>query len=102
MGLMVIAAAKIGMMRPPLLGRVRSDGLPENATYTDVGCEVALRCTQCPLERCRYEERNGLQAHRMRERNPQIIALRDEGAPVDEIAERFGLSPRSVFRVLAL
>ena len=88
-------------MSPPPLRRVRSDGLPENATYTDVGCEVALRCTQCPLERCRYEERNGLQAHRMRERNPQIIALRAEGAKVDEIAERFGLTPRSVFRVLS-
>ena len=96
-----IPAQSPGRMSPPLLGRVRSDGLPENATYIDDGCEVSLTCQICPLERCRYEERNGLQAMRMRERNPQIIALRAEGAPVDEIAERFGLSPRSVFRVLS-
>ena len=96
-----ISAAKPGMMSPPLLGRVRSDALPEEATYTDDGCEVSLTCQTCPLERCRYEEPKGLLTIRMRERNSQIIALRDEGASVDEIAERFGLTRRSVFRVLA-
>ena len=96
-----ISAVKPGYMSPPLLPRIRRDALPENATYTDDGCEVAARCQECPLERCRYEEPGGIRAIRNAERDPQIIALRAEGMPVDDIAERFGLSRRSVYRVLA-
>ena len=95
-----IAALKPGYM-VPLLGRVCSDVLPENTSYPDDGCEVAPRCVECPLERCRYEEPNGLLTVRMRERNPQIIAMRADGASLEDIAARFRLARRSVFRVLA-
>ena len=96
-----ISAAKPGRMSLPLLGRVRSNALPEDAAYTDDGCEAAPSCLACPLERCRYEEPNGLLTIRMRERNPQIIALRAEGASVDVLMERFGIGRRTVYRVLA-
>ena len=97
--------AAIPALRPgsmtPLLSRVRTNALPENVVYRDDGCEVAPRCTECPLERCRYDEPNGLMTVRMRERNAQIIALQRTGATVKELTQHFGLGRRAMFRVLA-
>jgi len=82
-------------------GRVRRDALPEGATYQDDGCRYHPQCLSCPFPVCiKYELPNSGAALSV-SRNPQIIALRAEGASVDDIAERFGLSPRSVFRVLS-
>ena len=96
----VLTAAKPGYMSP-LLGRTRSDALPEGADWRDDGCNYHPSCLSCPFPVCvKHELPQGMLSLKRRARNAQIIALR--GAPVDEIAERFGLSPRSVFRVLAL
>ena len=104
--------AAIPALRPgsmiPLLSR-RNDALPEGLALRapcghslPCGCaDVAECCELCPLERCRYEEPGGIRAIRNAERDPQIIALRAEGMPVDDIAERFRLSRRSVYRVVA-
>ena len=89
--------------------RPRNDAFPEGLALRapcghslPCGCaDVAECCELCPLERCKYEEPNGLMTVRMRERNSQIIALRAEGMSVDEIAEGFGISYRSVYRALA-
>ena len=81
--------------------RTRRDALPEGYQYRDDGCEVAPACLECPLERCRHEEPNGLLTVRLRARNPQIVASRRDGETVDEIADRYSLSRRTVFRVLA-
>ena len=96
-----ISALKPGRMIP-LLRRVRYDALPEGATYTDDGCDYHPACLTCPLVVCRYQVPGGIRAIRNTERDPQIVALHREGVPVDDIAERFGLSRRSVFRVLAM
>ena len=95
-----IAALKPGYM-VPLLGRVCSDALPENTSYPDDGCEYHPACLTCPFVVCRHDVKGGIRTIRHAVRNPQIIAMRADGALVDEIAARFGLSPRSVFRVLA-
>jgi len=95
-----IPALRPGQMIP-LLRRIRRDALPENATYADDGCEVAEHCTSCPLAVCRYETPGGIRAIRNAERDPQIVALHRDGVPADAIAERFGLSRRTVYRVLA-
>jgi transposase len=34
-------------------------------------------------------------------RDQQVVALRRDGAPVDQIAERYSLSRRTVFRILS-
>ena len=86
---------------PPLLRRVRSDALPEEIRYRDDGCDIHTRCLTCPLPRCRYDEPGGLRAMLNAYRDEQVVALRRDGAPVDQIAERYGLSRRTVFRILS-
>ena len=80
--------------------RVRSDALPEFTRYRDNGCDVHPSCLTCPLPRCRYEEPGGLRALLNKTRDAQIVAQRATGVPVAELATRFGVSRRTVFRVL--
>ena len=97
---MVVQTAEV-QHAPPLLRRVRSDALPEEIQYRDDGCDVHPRCLTCPLPRCRYDEPGGLRAMLNAYRDEQVVAQRRDGAPVDQIAERYGLSRRTVFRILS-
>jgi hypothetical protein len=85
----------------PLLRRVRSDALPEEIDYRDDGCDIHPRCLTCPLPRCRYDEPGGLRAMLNTYRDEQVVALRRDGARIDQIAERYNLSRRTVFRILS-
>lgn len=80
--------------------RGRPDGLPENTRYRDGGCSISESCFTCPLPRCRYEEPGGLRAVLNEHRDRQILSLRGEGVPVEELAVRFRVSRRTIFRVL--
>jgi hypothetical protein len=80
--------------------RVRSDALPEYSRYRDDGCDVSSTCLTCPLPRCRYEEPGGLRAILNELRDRQIVLLRKKGVSVDELAGQFGISRRTIFRVL--
>jgi len=82
--------------------QVRSDALPEHLEYRDDGCDLFPSCLSCPLPRCRYDMPGGVRALLNRERDHQIRILReDAGLSVDEIADRFQVSRRTVFRALA-
>ena len=83
------------------LRRVRRDALPEEIRYRDDGCDIHSQCLTCPLPRCRYDEPGGLRGMLNAYRDQQIVALRGDGAPVDQIAERYRLSRRTVFRILS-
>ena len=83
------------------LRRVRRDALPEEIRYRDDGCDIHPQCLTCPLPRCRYDEPGGLRGMLNVYRDQQIVALRGDGAPVDQIAERYSLSRRTVFRILS-
>jgi DNA-binding NarL/FixJ family response regulator len=83
------------------LRRVRRDALPEEIRYRDDGCDMHPQCLTCPLPRCRYDEPGGLRGMLNAYRDQQIVALRGDGAPVDQIAERYSLSRRTVFRILS-
>ena len=83
------------------LRRVRRDALPEEIRYRDDGCDVHSQCLTCPLPRCRYDEPGGLRGMLNAYRDQQIVALRGDGAPVDQIADRYSLSRRTVFRILS-
>ncbi len=85
----------------PALRRVRRDALPEEIKYRDDGCDIHTHCLTCPLPRCRYDEPGGVRAMLNAYRDQQIAALRHDGAPVDQIAERYRLSRRTVFRILS-
>ncbi|MCC6238351.1 MAG: helix-turn-helix domain-containing protein [Dehalococcoidia bacterium] len=81
--------------------RPREDALPEHLDYHDDGCTVFPSCLSCPLPRCRYDVPGGARAMLNVARDEAIRRMRDEGdLPVDEIANRFRVSRRTVFRVL--
>jgi DNA invertase Pin-like site-specific DNA recombinase len=51
--------------------------------------------------RCRYDEPGGVRKLASDERDHGILRLHDEDQPISAIARRFGISRRTVFRVLA-
>ena len=80
---------------------MRSDALPEYTDYADRGCDLYPSCLSCPLPRCRYEEAGGAPAMLRTGRDASILRLaRHDGLDVDRLAEMFGLSRRTIFRVL--
>jgi len=84
------------------LERPRGDALPEHVAYRDDGCDLFPSCLQCPLVRCRYDEPGGARALLNSARDREIRRLRQEGGlTVEEIADRFRVSRRTVFRALA-
>jgi hypothetical protein len=80
--------------------RIRSDILPEQTKYRDEGCDIHPSCLTCPLERCRYEEPGGLRGLINAHRDKQMIQMRMEGMGVDDLAGKFGVSRRTVFRII--
>ena len=80
--------------------RVRADALPEYTRYQDDGCHVHPHCLTCPLPRCRYDAPGGLRALLNAHRDRQIVEIRRMGATVDARALRFGVSRRTIFRIL--
>jgi hypothetical protein len=83
--------------------QIRSDALPEHLDYRDDGCDLFPSCLSCPLPRCRYDVPGGVRAMLNQERDHQIRVLREDvGLSVDDIADRFQVSRRTVFRALSL
>ncbi len=79
----------------------RIDALPENLEYRDSGCDLYPSCLHCPLPRCRYDDRAGAAGMLRTGRDASILRLAErDGMPVDRLAEMFGLSRRTIFRVL--
>ena len=79
----------------------REDALPEHVDYRDRGCDLFPSCLSCPLPRCRYDEPGGVRAMLNRTRDREIRRMRfDDAVPVNEIARRFQVSRRTVFRAL--
>jgi hypothetical protein len=79
----------------------RSDALPEYSEYADTGCDLYPSCLNCPLPRCRYDEPGGAAAMLRSGRDAGILRMaRLEGVTVDDLARAFGVSRRTVFRVL--
>ena len=105
MALPITAQAPVRMTPRPVregrrLPRVRGDRLPEETRYKDDGCSVHPTCLTCPLERCRYDDSRGLRAILNEPRDLSIFELRQRGVQVPELSRRFGLSRRTIFRVL--
>jgi hypothetical protein len=81
--------------------KVRIDALPEHIDYRDGGCELSTTCLRCPLERCRYDEPGGARRLVQGSRDVAVQQFREEGTGIDALATQFGISRRSVFRILA-
>ena len=82
------------------LGYVRSDTLPENTRYKDDGCDASLACLKSPLSLCKYDDPGWLQRENRRTRDDEIFRLRSQQVSVAEISKRFGISTRTVHRIV--
>jgi len=79
---------------------MEKDSRPEIVHYKDEGCELAPSCLECPFDRCVLEE-GGVASARKRERNQEIKELANQGVTVPELAERYGVSLRTIQRILS-
>ena len=77
------------------------DRLPEYTQYHDEGCELNASCLRCPFSQCRFDDPDGRQTGPRAYRDEEIRTLRQEGMTIAALALRFGLSTRTVHRVLA-
>jgi hypothetical protein len=74
---------------------------PEFCHYRDEGCDLAESCLDCPFDECVFDEPGGIQRKMKKERNTEMARMyRDEGKDVRELAEKFGVSRRTVQRAL--
>jgi len=71
----------------------------ERYEYLDEGCDLFPSCLNCPLPQCRYDE-PGRRQKGKELRNMEIIRLHSEGKGIKELARRFGVSKRTVHRVM--
>ena len=77
------------------------DILPEHYLFKDDGCEVSPSCLRCPLPRCKYDDPGWYQREVRDQRDQKIHrAKQAEGLSVPQLAHRFGVSQRTVFRAL--
>ncbi len=78
------------------------DVVPELYPYRDDGCEVAPKCLNCPLPQCKYDDPGWMQRQRRQRRDLEVLAVRArERLTVPQLARRFAVSQRTVFRILA-
>ena len=78
----------------------RSDTLPENTRYKDDGCDVSSSCLECPLPLCKYDDPGWMERESKRVRDDSIYRARLDGDSVRDIALRYGVSARTVHRVI--
>ena len=77
------------------------DAVPEFYHYEDTGCEVSPSCLNCPLPQCKYDDPTWFQKHRRIARDMKVWStMQAEGLNVDEVAERFSVTVRTVFRIM--
>ena len=80
---------------------LRLDILPESYGYRDNGCAVSRSCLRCPLPQCKYDDPNLKRREARDRRDVEILALRRrKRLTVKEVARRFGVSERTVFRAV--
>lgn len=73
------------------------DGLPENTSYQDVGCDLHRSCLTCPLPACRYEMPPG--RARALSQAAALGRLLESGMTMDDAATALGVSRRTVYRL---
>ena len=74
---------------------------PEYCHYKDEGCELAESCLNCPFPRCIYDEPRGKQHLLKGRRDREILRQFSKGGKgIKELALAFGISQRTVQRVL--
>ncbi len=79
---------------------IEKDRLPEFCQYRDEGCELANSCLKCPFPKCAYDQRGGEQKMKRILRDKEILRLFAAGLELAELAVRFGVTLRTIYRAL--
>lgn len=81
--------------------RTTVDAVPEFFHYEDTGCEVSLSCLNCPLPQCKYDDPAWFQHYQRLSKDLIVLtAMQSENLTVDEAAERFSVTVRTIFRIM--
>lgn len=70
----------------------------------DSGCEYSAKCLECPLPMCKHDT-VAFRAWQAEELGKKLVRLRrvrggKPGATVAQLAQRFGLTERSAYRII--
>lgn len=77
------------------------DAAPEYCYYEDTGCEASDSCLNCPLPRCKHDDPAWYQRNRRLAKDFRVMyAIQQESLSMEEAAERFSVTVRTVFRIL--
>ena len=77
------------------------DSASEFCHYEDTGCEASESCLNCPLPRCKHDDPAWYQRNRRRAKDFQVMyAMQLEDLSMEEAAERFSVTVRTIFRIL--
>lgn len=81
------------------MAKVRLAGYPVD--YKNTGCDLHDDCLTCPFEHCKYDEDNSKHERKkpMWSRNEAVVDLA-RAMSVKDVAEHFGINPRTVYRIL--
>ena len=68
----------------------------------DLGCNLAPSCLACPLPVCQYDESAVPPARTQirQERDRQMAMAVESGSTLEEVAVKFGIGPRTVYRAM--
>ena len=78
-----------------------TDIVPEFIHYEDTGCEVSQACLNCPLPQCKYDDPAWFQRHQRLIKDLEVLtAMRLENLTVEETAEHFSVTVRTIFRIM--
>jgi AraC-like DNA-binding protein len=79
------------------------ESLSEQSEYRDIGCgEGCVRSLECPFARCRFDDPVSWRRTERKVRDKEVMRVRvKESLTVDVLAARFGISRRTVHRILA-
>ena len=99
---MLTSSSPSGLLRKhSVTATTTRDTLPELYVYEDTGCEVSASCLNCPLPQCKYDDPAWFQRYRRYSRDIKVLAvMQREGLTVEETAERFSVTVRTVFRAM--
>ena len=78
----------------------KNSDLPENCRYDDKGCSLSGSCLKCPFTRCVYDLPRGGSRLLKAARDKEIVRLFAAGNTVVALSAKFGVSQRTIYRVL--
>ena len=77
------------------------DRLPEFISYKDDGCDISPSCLRCPLPKCRYDDPGWFRREVKAKRDQEVLKVKaEEGLGPSELAAKFGVSRRTIHRIL--